>query len=321
MLQAIQTSFDGDLLRFDTDIRALKKSMSSSPSPSSPSSSMPHQPIPHLLASLIDHSHMMAQLLTSLTKHFDLCVTAVRATDGGADLARRRAAESQGSGTGGPGDSTADLDLPGVSISGVIAEQESHLSHLDPLTSEDRADMVRVVVEDAAEVDDVVREIIERLSAMEADAARLDEQAARVRAAHAGTLAAFRALEDLGARVTGYAAAEVEFLQRWEDEKDVVYSLVREMEGLHDFYEKYSGAYGSLILEVERRRGIEERIQAIWRKARDGVDRLVEADRREREVFRQDAGEYLPTDLWHGISAPLRRWEVVQAREDEAGDE
>jgi autophagy-related protein 17 len=255
----------------------------------------------------------MAQLLTSLTKHFDLCVTAIRTTEGGAALARRRAAEvtqSQG------GD--------GLSISGVIAEQESHTSDLEPITREDRADMLRVVVDDAAEVDDVVREISERLGLMEEDFTALSEQVGQIQAAYTGTLEAFRALEEIGTRVASYVAAESEFLQRWEDEKQAIFAKLEEMEQLRDFYEGYSSAYDTLILEVERRRIVEEKINTIWRKARENVDKLVENDRKEREVFRQDVGEHLPTDLWHGMNNSMKRWEVVavesQPGAEESGD-
>jgi autophagy-related protein 17 len=251
----------------------------------------------------------MAQLLTSLTKHFDLCVTAVRTTDGGADLAKRKAAEvtqSQG------GDS--------VSISGVIAEQESHVSDLDPTTEKDRADMVRIVLEDAAQVGDVVQEINERLTAMESEYAYLNEQTEQIKASYIGVVDAYRTLEDVGSRIRSYVAAEAEFLQRWEDEKYIIFSHIEEMEGLREFYEKYSSAYGSLILEVERRRGVDEKIQSIWRKAKESVDKLVEADRRERNIFKQDAGDYLPTDLWHGMNEPLRRWDVVLVQDESVKD-
>ena len=49
---------------------------------------------------MINNSHAMAELLTSLSKHFDLCVTAVRTTEGGTALARMKAAEVTQSQTG-----------------------------------------------------------------------------------------------------------------------------------------------------------------------------------------------------------------------------
>ncbi|KAJ0166146.1 Autophagy-related protein 17 [Colletotrichum tanaceti] len=299
-LQSIQTSFDGDLLRFDDDLRALKKSIATSPLRRLPSDSSASDPIPELLGSLVDHSHSMAQLLTSLTKHFDLCVTAVRTTEGGAALARRRAAEvtqSQG------GD--------GVSISGVIADQESHMPDLDPITYEDRADMLEIVVSDASEVESVIQELKERLQAMEDEFAAMTEQTGQIKAAFLGTLGAFAALEDMGGRMASYIASEAEFLQRWEDERYTIYNKLGEMEDLRDFYEKYSNAYDNLILEVERRRMVEDKIASIWKKAKDSVDKLTENDRREREGFRQDVGEFIPTDLWPGMDSGMKRWELV----------
>ncbi|TID02580.1 Autophagy-related protein 17 [Colletotrichum higginsianum] len=310
-LQSIQTSFDGDLLRFDDDLRALKKSIAASPLRRLPSDSSATDPIPELLGSLVDHSHSMAQLLTSLTKHFDLCVTAVRTTEGGAALARRRAAEvtqSQG------GD--------GVSISGVIADQESHMPDLDPITYQDRADMLEIVVSDASEVESVIQELNERLQAMEDEFAAMTEQTGQIKAAFLGTLGAFAALEDMGSRMASYIASEAEFLQRWEDERYTIYNKLGEMEDLRDFYEKYSNAYDNLILEVERRRMVEDKIASIWKKAKDSVDKLTENDRREREGFRQDVGEFIPTDLWPGMDSGMKRWELVTvdggSSEDEA---
>lgn len=312
-LQTIQTSFDGDLLRFDDDLRALKKTKTTPPLPRIPSDSSSYDTVPELLGSLVDHSHCMAQLLTSLTKHFDLCVTAVRTTEGGAALARRRAAEvtqSQG------GD--------GVSISGVIADQESHMDDLEPITTQDRADMLDIVVSDASEVDSVMQEINERLQAMEEEFAALTRQTGQIRTAFLGTLDAFAALEDMGGRMASYIASEAEFLQRWEDERYTIYDKLGEMDELRDFYEKYAGAYDNLILEVERRRMVEDKIQNIWKKAKDNVDKLMENDRREREGFRQDIGEFIPTDLWPGMDGGMKRWELVAvddgaAEEDAAG--
>ncbi|KAI0480956.1 kinase activator [Xylariaceae sp. FL0804] len=299
-LQATQQSFDGDLLRFDSDLRNLSKTMSSAPSPSSPSASSAEPPVSHLLSEMMGSSHAMAELLTSLTKHFDLCVTAVRTTEGGAALARIKAAEA--SNTQGGED---------VSISGVMSEQESHTPDLEPISSEDRAQMLEVVVQDASEVEDVVRELNERLQSMDADFARLDEQTGRVRLAYEATLAAFRALEDLGAaRLPGYVAAEAEFRERWEAEADAIRDKMDGMEGLRGFYESYAGSYDGLLLEAGRRRALEDKVRGIWRRAKESVDRVVEGDRRERELFRHEVAEFLPTDLWPGMDDPMPEWEV-----------
>ncbi|ORY63364.1 kinase activator [Pseudomassariella vexata] len=304
-LQATQTSFDGDLLRFDTDLRTLNKTLQSTPSPLSPSASNAEQPIAHILASMMHSSHDMAEHLTSLTRHFDLCVTAVRTTEGGAALAKRKAAEV----TQSQGDDV-------VSISGVMAEQELHMTDVEPISGQDRAQMLQVVVQDASEVSGVVQEINEALHGMEDDFARLEEQTNRVRLIYLTTLDAFHVLQDIGSRLQSYIAAETEFRDRWIEEHETISDKMVEMEQLRMFYENYASSYDSLILEVERRKSHEEKMLSIWRKAKESVDKIIEADRRQRETFRQEIAEYIPTDLWPGMDDGMTRWEIVPVQDE-----
>ncbi|KAL7626520.1 hypothetical protein AAE478_003292 [Parahypoxylon ruwenzoriense] len=304
-LQTTQKSFDGDLLRFDTDMRLLNKTMSAPPSPSSPSASSMEKPLPELLASMIENSHAMAQLLSSLTKHFDLCVTAVRITEGGVALARIKAAEVTNSQGGGD-----------MSLSGVIAEQESHMPDYDPESREDRARVLEIVVQDSFEVEDVVRELNVRLQSLEADFASIDEQTNRVKAIYILTLDAFKVLEDIGSRLNSYISAESEFRDRWNEEQQAIQHKMGEMENLRAFYENYASSYDGLILEVERRKALEEKVLSIWKKAKESVDKIIESDRKERELFRQEVAEYIPTDLWPGMDEGMPRWEISPIRDD-----
>ncbi|KAF4119357.1 autophagy-related protein 17 [Geosmithia morbida] len=294
-LQGIQQSFDGDLLRFDTDIRNLKKMLADAPTLTQDDD---EATMTDRLETVIDHSSNMAQLLASLTIHFDMCVTAIRTTEGAAAVARRKVAES----------TQQDGD---VSISGVIAEQESNLSDLEPKTAADRAEMLKVVVQDAAEVGDVVQEMADRLSAIEQESDVLHSQVGRARAAYASALDACAAMGEIGDRLPTYVAAGDDFRQRWDLEKDAVHAKLHQMAELGEFYERYARAYDSLILEVERRRGVEDRVAATWRKAQESVDKMLRADREAREAFRNDVGEYLPTDLWGDMQGPARRYRVV----------
>ncbi|KAM0242225.1 hypothetical protein ACHAP5_007312 [Fusarium lateritium] len=304
-LQAIQQSFDGDLLRLDTDIRNLKNIIIDTPNLIHDIQDVSNPPSTELLESLIDHSANMAQLLASLNHHFDMCVTAVRTTEGGVALARRRAAEA-----------TQTQGNDGVSISGVIAEQESNVSDLEPKTVKDRAEMLKVVVQDAGEVDDVVQEIQERLAAMEQEYLVLQQQQVTSQQAYTGMLMAYAMLRDIGDRLADYVAAEGDFKTRWDMEKENVFAKLQEMQQLKEFYERYASAYDSLILEVERRRAVDDRVRSIWRKAQESVDKLLDADRESRDTFRQDVGEFLPTDLWAGMQGSARKWTVIPDGEE-----
>ncbi|KAI0122502.1 autophagy-related protein 17 [Daldinia grandis] len=303
-LQNIQKSFDGDLLRFDTDMRLLSRTLCGAPSSPSPSASSSERSLPQLFSSMIDNSRAMAELLSSLTKHFDLCVTAVRTTEGGAALARIKAAEAIDSQSG-----------VSVSISGVIAEQESHMPEDEPISPEDRAQMLEVVMQDASEVDDVVRELNIRLQSMESDFATIDGQRNRVKATYRSTIDAFKVLEDIGARLSSYISAEAEFRDRWNEEQLAIQDKLHEMDELRIFYESYSNSYDGLVLEVERRRALQEKVVGIWKKAKESVDKLYENDRRERELFRHEVAEYLPHDLWPGMDDDMVRWEIMPVRD------
>ena len=249
----------------------------------------------------------MAELLSSLTRHFDLCVTAVRTTEGGTELARLKAAETTPSHNSMAGDS--------VSISGVIAAQERE-PEMEPLTAADRAEMLKVVVADSAEVDEVVAELGERLEAMEAEFGSLLAQTEQAKTTHGSCMSAYHLLEEVAGRLMSYVQSESEFMERWENEKMAIGEKLQQMEDLKSFYESYASAYDSLILEAERRRTIEEKIHIIWRKAKDSVDKLVESDRKDREAFKLEIGEHLPTDLWPDMGGPVKRWTVISEPKD-----
>ncbi|KAL7920963.1 autophagy-related protein 17 [Trichoderma austrokoningii] len=303
-LQGIQLSFDSDLLRLETDIRNIKKIIDAAPTPA------PQDTVTQLLVELFEHSANMAECLASLTQHFDMCVTAIRTTEGAAALARRKAAEvtqSQG------GES--------VSISGVIAEQESNRSDLEPQTAEDRAEMLRVVIQDARLVDGVVQDIQDHLAQLEQKNAALGDETDQTKKAHLGMLDAYATLGEIGDRLTDYLAAEEDFKLRWEMEKEIVFAKLEEMKQMREFYEGYAGAYDGLLIEVARRRIVEDKVQNILRKAQESVDRMLETDRAERETFRQEVGEYLPTDLWADMQGPAKRWKIVEVGDDEEAAE
>lgn len=237
-----------------------------------------------------------------LTRHFDMCVTAVRITEGGAALARRRAAEDHG-------------EADPVSISGVMNDQDRNIDELEP---QEKAEILQVVMEDSPQVDEVIVDLNAEMQEIELIFSSLKEQADQIKAAYLATTQAIQILEEIGGRLPSYIAAEAEFIERWEGEKENIFARLDEMEALRDFYDGYLSAYDSLILEVERRRAVEEKIQGIWRKAKEAVDKLVESDWRDREAFRAEVGEYVPTDLWVGMSGPLKRWEVVRANGSES---
>ena len=66
-------------------------------------------------------------------------------------------------------------------------------------------------------------------------------------------------------------------------------------------YENFLTAYDGMIVEAARRRAVRKRMEKIAQEAQSQLDQLYEDDMNEREHFRAEQGEHLPSDIWHGL--------------------
>jgi len=247
----------------------------------------------------------MASLLDSLVQHFDLCVNAIKHTEGGFAAVKKAATDNQ---------------LPdGVTVSGVI-EEPSNDSGLKPLSDEDRRQMLTVLSNDAAEVEDVVLELHQRLQSMEEQHDQIQEHVATLTASYTSTIAAFTILETIGSRLPAYIASSQDFLLRWADYKAQIFEQMEELESMRIFYEGYMTSYHGLIEEVARRKAAEDKMKALLKKTMEQVRKLHDADRREREAFRRYVGDYLPSDLWPGLVANAPRFDITIVGEEIEGE-
>jgi autophagy-related protein 17 len=267
------------------------------------SRSSTESPIPKFLHGLESNAAEMASLLDSLVRHFDLCVNAIKHTEGGFAAVKQAANDNQ---------------FPdGVTVSGVIQDtgNDSGLV-LEPLSAEDRKQMLTILSNDAAEVEDVVAELHQFLATMEEEYEQIQDHVTSVSSAYASTTAAFSLLESIGTRLPVYMANSQEFLLRWADSKAQIEEQMDELEGMRVFYEGYLSSYDGLIMEVSRRRAAEEKMKALLRKTMEQVQKLHESDTKEREGFRREVGDFLPSDLWPGLVADAPQFEI-----DVIGDE
>jgi autophagy-related protein 17 len=252
-------------------------------------------PIPQFIRSLEENAAEMATLLTSLVQHFDLCVNAIKHTEGGFAAVKKAATDNQ---------------LPeGVTVSGVIAESTND-SGLEPISDEDRREMLTVLSNDAAEVEDVVLELHQRLQSMEEQHDQVQEHVGRLAASYNSTVSAFTILESIGSRLPTYITSSQEFLLRWADSKAQIAEQMEELESMRVFYEGYMTSYYGLVDEVVRRKAAEDKMKAILKKAMEQVRKLHDADTKEREAFRREVGDFLPSDLWPGLVADAPRFEI-----------
>ncbi|KAI4222023.1 MAG: hypothetical protein L6R36_006468 [Xanthoria steineri] len=249
-------------------------------------------PIPDILQAMEDRAKDMADNLESLVKHFDLCVTAIKHTEGGGDAAQR-----------------LTDDLP----EGMAVGQEIASAPPEPITEQEREEMLGVLANDADQVEEVLTEIRDHIGEMEgllenttAYIAQLDEEHSRV-------LQAFRQLESLEGRLHAFTAQSQVFVMRWDDEKAKIDERMNELESLGEFYSGYLSAYDNLLVEIGRRQFMEQQMEKVLQDATRKLDTLHEEDSMKREAFKADYGDFLPVDIWPGLTNPPLRFETAQA--------
>ena len=254
-------------------------------------------PIPDILRDMEERAKDMAENLEMLVKHFDLCVTAIKHTEGGGAAAQR-----------------ITSDLP----EGVLVGPEDEGAPPEPISDEERKEMMEVLEKDASEVEDVVLEIRDHIAEMEsqfelvmADNDRLAEQ-------YSSTTAAFRLLEAIGNRLPGYITQNQVFLMRWDEEKLNIQERMDELEGMREFYDGFLRAYDNLIIEIDRRKTMHGKMDKVIEDAMAKIERLHEEDARKRDAFKEEQGDFLPVDIWPGLTAVPVRYEIVPVDKDAA---
>ncbi|KAF3482771.1 uncharacterized protein GIQ15_02095 [Arthroderma uncinatum] len=309
-LQSIQQALDKYRLSMK---RGSVSSLSLSASSSASRVKMPTPAvIPEFLHSLELNAQEMADLLESLVRHFDLCVTAVKHTEGGGVVARNIT-----------GDLPTDVGA-GIRAGGDVYSDNDDINNpnpqLEPLTDSDYRDMIGVIAKDAAEAEDVVLEIQDRIAEMESTLDRVLEQRDSLIAASVSTTAVFRRLSEFEAtRLPEYVAQSHSFEQTWKTEHERMQSGMTDLNDLRGLYMGFLDAYDGLILEVARRMSAKRAAEDILNDARARLDALYEEDVQAREAFRIDQGDYLPSDIWPGLSTGPSRVVFQRVHADKTG--
>ena len=243
-------------------------------------------PIPEILADMEEHAKEMAVNLESLVSHFDLCVTAIKHTEGGGDAALKIAG-----------------DLP----DGVDVGQDAREAPPEALSDDQLADMMKVLEEDAGQVEEVVMEMKNHIADMEGMHLRIEAHMDRLSKEHGSVTVAFKLLEAVGQSLPKHITRNQAFHIRWDGERARIVERLEELDNAKGFYDGFLKAYDNLIIEIGRRKSIEDKIATVIKDATSKLEKLYQVDMDERDAFKKDQGEFLPIDIWPGLlNAPTR---------------
>jgi autophagy-related protein 17 len=219
-------------------------------------------PIPALFYQLETKATEAANHLEGLVKHYDLCVTALKHTEGGGE------AITQAS-TGEEEETSALVGL-GVDL-GKLDNAPAK-----PITDEERKDLLHVLVKDADEVEEVVADLKDSLAEMEDSMGQITTYLEMLRETSSRLRDAMAFLKEITGKLPIYISACTEFQQAWDEERELLNEKLEELEGLRDFYFGFSGAYDELILEIQRRRQVKRDMEKVIKATMNELEALYQ---------------------------------------------
>lgn len=267
-----------------------------------------------LFHSLTSDATEMASLLQSLISHYDLCITALKHTEGGGEAAR--AATSATSDLA-PLSSGADSPTEASLYAGADAE-----AHRAPLSPSEKEEMLSVLAADAAQVDDVVLELRDRGNEMSSSLDSISAATSHARARAKALEGAITRLASLASTLLPSAVGAAHaFRAQWSELRATLVDRTAALADLASFHDAFLAAYAGLLREVERRAMLDAKMRRIAVRARKDIDALRAEDADMRAQFLRDVGDWLPRDIWPGLVDAPPRWEVRRVKERGLGIE
>lgn len=296
--QKSQGSFDQSLVALGKALQKVENASPRSPRYQNSLSQGDDRPnpqhIPDLFHGLTSHATETASLLQSLIEHYDLCSTALKHTEGGGEAARAAAEPTTDQAT-----EAMDQSL-----------YEGNKAR-EPITDEEKSEMISVIENDAQEVDDVVFEIRERISEMESHLSQLSTHATSARTCHAYLAKVLSLLHGIGRELPTYIAAAKTFNFTWASLEEDLKSKMTELAALTDIYEGFLASYASVLDEAGRRNAVEAKMRKVLEKAKREIDAMCDDELETRRHFLGEVSEFLPRDLWPGLEDAPARWDFV----------
>ena len=266
-------------------------------------------PVPALFYQLETKATEAASNLEALVKHYDLCVTAMKHTEGGGEAITQA---SIGEDEGGQ---TSKLVGLGVDLDKMDAAPAK------PISDDERKQMLTVLMNDADQVTEVVADIREGLAEMEDSMQQITSYIDSLREESRRVHEATAYLKEVAGKLPIYISACAEFQRAWDDEKTLLLEKLEELEGLKDFYAGFEDAYDELILEVHRRRQVRRDMEKVIKSAMQELETLYDDDAHRRDSFRENQAEFIPSDLWPGLVNAPPRFRVIRHEDDGDDDD
>lgn len=181
----------------------------------------------------------------------------------------------------------------------------------EPMSEDERCDMLNVLQKDARQVEDVVAEIQERGSEMTFLLSQIENHVNHLRSEASALSSILQMIAHITVEVRRHIATSRAFHVSWlQDTRPNLLNGIDEWENQREFYERFDLAYAELLVEISSRRRRHEKAKRKAEEAQKELDRLRLEDERAREQFTLAQGDFLPLDIWPGLRDPPRQYQV-----------
>ncbi|KAK7204272.1 autophagy-related protein 17 [Myxozyma melibiosi] len=188
----------------------------------------------------------------------------------------------------------------------LMTSDESRLED-DP----ERADLIAVLRDDAAQVPDVLDEIRERHAAMSALTDALTTFLSDSTERYTSAVQRSSVFSAYKQNLERHLLSAREFADGVQDYFDRRNSLLSELEELIGYFEGFIRSYDALVLEVVRRQNTKKRMESVVHETLDKLKAIYDEEMDSRTAFWKRSGPYIPIDLWPGVSDPPIGFEIV----------
>ncbi|KAK9492763.1 autophagy-related protein 17 [Lipomyces doorenjongii] len=175
----------------------------------------------------------------------------------------------------------------------------------------EREDLINVLRDDAAQVDDVVDELRHRHSDMKALGDSIFDFAMSSAEHYSSTAELCDKLSLHQTSLENHLLAARQFAKGVAEYFSRRNSLLDELDSLVEYFERFLHSYDALVLEVVRRKNTQNRMEKVVRDALDKLKFIYDEEMASRKSFHVKNGDYLPSDLWPGLSDPPIGYEII----------
>lgn len=167
--------------------------------------------------------------------------------------------------------------------------------------------LYEVLENDSKEVEGVVLELEDRNNSIQVSEKSVSEFYQQMQKMHKVVVKYFNQLELFGnTNLPSTLESIDDYSKKQKVQVEKVSKLIEEISSLTDYYEMFSKSYHAMVLEILRRSDAQSKLETYLDDVAKTLNKLHQEELDARKTFLDERGDFLPIDLWPGLTASPR---------------